>query len=419
MTKSRSVEQRVSEQVEGARLWTHLQHLGAIGASPADGPGVWRPSWSASYQSAQRWLVEVMRDAGLDVWIDAIGNTWGSWAVGNPPALVIGSHIDAVPGGGMFDGTLGILGAIEAIKTLRKAGFVPRREIRIVAWIEEEGRATGMALLGSRAFTGKLSTDECESLARQLVTVSKSPDADEALSNLKSSVMRPGDVREYLELHVEQGPVLWESNLDIGVVTGIVAVESGQFDIHGVTNHAGGTPMNQRKDAVVAAAQVVLAVRDIAVSVGVRATCGAVEVEHAASNVIPGEVRVSLDVRSAGDAGLRAFWKNLGPILDGIRSGTGVAVDFSKTYSFPAVTTDAALLGLVEAAAQSLDLSSTRMVSGAGHDAMALAAAGVPIGMIFVPSEEGVSHAPNEMTKAEDCSHGAAVLAMCIQQLAS
>jgi allantoate deiminase len=412
-------ERRVAGRVDEQRLWSNLAELANMGADAAAGPGIWRASWTPAYRAAQRWVKDLMADAGLDVWIDAIGNTWGRWPVGSLPALVIGSHIDAVPGGGKFDGTLGVIGAIEAVKALRHSGFVPKREIRVVAWVEEEGSATGIALLGSRGFAGGLTDRELNVLKHQVMTSSEAGTSDDVSETLAEGRMEPGAVCGYLELHVEQGPLLWESGIPIGIVTNIVALEAGHFDFRGVMNHAGGTPMDRRKDALVAASEVILAVRDAAIASEVRATCGAVDVSPAASNVIPGHARVSLDLRSVEPSTRNAFWRDLESSLDAVRSRTGVSIDFSSTYSLPAVAADKAFQDHIREAADGLQLRTINIPSGAVHDAIALASARIPIGMVFVPSEEGVSHAPNELTKTADCGNGAAVLALVIQRLAS
>jgi beta-ureidopropionase / N-carbamoyl-L-amino-acid hydrolase len=215
------------------------------------------------------------------------------------------------------------------------------------------------------------------------------------------------------------GPRLWESGIPIGIVTNITGLQAGHFDFRGVMNHAGSTPMDRRKDALVAASEVILAVRDAAIACGARATCGTVDIGPAASNVIPGHARVSLDVRSVEPSSRSAFWRDLESSLDEVRSHTGVSIDFSSTYSLPAVTTDTAFQDHIREAADVLQLRTINIPSGAVHDGIALASAGIPIGMVFVPSEEGVSHAPNELTKAADCGNGAAVLALVLQRLAS
>lgn len=363
--------------------------------------------------------MDLMTDVGLEVWVDAIGNTWGRWPAGSPPALVIGSHIDAVPGGGKFDGTLGVLGAVEAIRALRSGGFVPNREVRVVAWVEEEGWTTGQALLGSRAFAGGLTDRELRVLTEHVASSSDEEACDTVSEALAKAGMKPDEVWGYLELHVEQGPVLWEAETPIGIVTGIFALEAGYFDLRGVTNHAGATPMDRRQDALVAAAEITLAVRDAAIGCGVRATCGALDLGTTASNVIPGYARVSLDVRSDEHDAIDRFWSELGDALDAIQSRAGVSIDFSNTYSLSAEATDRVFQEHIREAADALSLRTMRISSGAVHDAMALASAGIPMGMVFVPSEQGISHASNELTKEADCANGAAVLALAIQRLAS
>jgi allantoate deiminase len=402
-------------KVDEGRLWRQINELGSIGSIGRNG-GIIRPTWSPQYESARRWLIKLMDEAGLETEIDAVGNTWGRWRTGELPALVIGSHIDTVPNGGRFDGALGVLAGIEAVSSLRALGFKPKQQIWVVAWAEEEGSATGMGLLGSRAYTGLLSPEERAKLPALLIGGDHaSPSSRLELDEYQSS---PREIFAYLELHIEQGPILAKLGTRLGVVSQIVAVESGVFHLEGVANHAGGAPMEDRKDASAAGAQVILAARDCAIQAGIRATCGRIELIPNATNVIPRSARVFLDARALSEGELEIYLKNLHQRVLSISDASGVIIGYEQTYRLPAAIMDPQMQALIAASAKASGTSSTEIVSGAGHDAMALAAR-VPTGMIFVPSEAGISHAPGELTKDSDCAAGTLALMVAISELAS
>lgn len=403
--------------VDKARLLADLETLAGFSADSPDG-GVTRRAWSKEYVAAQEWLTGRMEGAGLTVAVDAVGNVWGRWEAGDLPAVVTGSHVDSVPSGGMFDGCLGVLGAVEVVRALRAGGHRPRRQIWVVAWMEEEGSAFGSALLGSRAFVGELDLDAAASLenADGVTLRSAVEAAGHAWDELALLPAGLADVGAYLELHIEQGPLLEHRGIPIGVVTDIVGIECGRVTFTGRANHAGGTPMDLRQDAVVGAARALLVVRDLAVERGVRVTTGQLDVRPGATNVIPGNAEFSIDARHPDAAVLATYMADLQVRWREVAEAEGLGVRYARTYSLPPVPMDGGLQDRLRQACAALSLKSLNMVSGAGHDAMVLARH-VPTAMLFVPSRAGVSHAREEFTTPTDCARGAQVLAYALAGL--
>ena len=404
--------------VDEHRLDGTLKELSTF-SSTRGHQGITRLAWSTEYRAAQAWLIGQMQALGLRTHVDAAGNTWGRWEVGELPALVVGSHIDSVPMGGMFDGCLGVLAGLEVIRALQLSGFRPRRQMWLVAWAEEEGSATGSGLLGSRAFTGLLPEAE-----RADGSAKTGPKVSELLrrGEERTGILVPDLAKEcdsisaYLELHVEQGPVLEQAQVPIGIVTHIVALESGSVRVRGETNHAGGTPMTSRKDALVGASFIVQAAERLSQQLGLRATVGEIAISPGASNVIPGSCELSLDARSESQATLDAFLAALEGELAVMGAERGLETQYQRSYAIAPTSLDGYLQQALRDAAARLELPHMDMISGAGHDAMALATK-VPTGMIFVPSRMGVSHAPQEYTSPQECGAGAALLAEIVAEL--
>ena len=425
-------------QVDEERLRRELEKLATFTAT---GPaaGVTRPAWSPQYLAAERWLVERFEDEGLAVHIDAARNVWGRWEEGATPAVVAGSHIDSVPSGGAFDGCLGVLGALEAVRALRRGGHRPRRQIWIVAWTEEEGSAFGNALFGSRAFAGELDLD---------AAVGRTNADGETLRDVMTRIGHDGsglsrlpdglaDLAAYLELHIEQGPLLDRDGIPAGVVTGIVGLRSARLRFTGQANHAGTTPMDARRDAGIGAARGMVEARRLAVEHGVRATAGKVEVSPGGTNVIPGLAEFSLDARHRDAGTLEGYVSALRAACVRIADEEGLQVGYEEVYDIAPVPMDPAVQRLLteicaetfaetsaetsaEAGSGASDtgagVASCPMVSGAGHDAMVIAPR-LPTGMIFVPSRDGVSHAPEEFTTPGDCARGAEILTRALARL--
>lgn len=394
-------------RVDGTRLNGALEAL-------ARGAGGWRePNRRVAYSDedlrGRDEVRELMEAAGLSTRIDAAGNLLGlrpGSEEGLPP-LMTGSHIDSVPDGGHYDGPLGVLAAVEVSRRLREEGLVLRHPLEVAVFANEEGGKTG-----SRAMSGEVTPLEWEIPTASGHTIGEGTLRLGGDPDRVGEVLRgPGSVAAFVELHIEQGAVLERRGIDVGVVEGIVGIRRWNVQVDGETNHAGTTPMEVRSDALVAAARFVDAVfREVGGLPGSAvATVGRIEAIPGAPNVIPGRVRLSLEVRDLELEVIDTIRRQLGEVADGIGAGTGTSFSFQPFYlSRPAPCAPAIQDG-VEAAAGGLGLTSLRMPSGAGHDAQSIAMF-APVGMIFVPSAGGISHSPEEYTAPADVANGADVL---------
>jgi N-carbamoyl-L-amino-acid hydrolase len=403
----------VPPEIDAVLMRADFDALAAIGATPAG--GVSRPTFGDAHLAARAWFLERARAYGLGTHVDAAGNH-SALLPANGPTLLLGSHLDSVPDGGRFDGALGVVAALHVLVALRDSP--PRRSVEAIDFTDEEGTLVG--LLGSEALAGTLCA---ETLAaprggreRLVAALARAGLREERLTEARRD---PASLVGYLELHIEQGPRLARDGLQIGVVTGIVGARSFSLDFRGEAGHAGTTPMDARRDAGLAAAAFAVAanelvVRDFADCV---ATVGDLRLAPGAFNVVPGAARLSLEFRSA-DAGL----------LDALESALcdralieadrhGVAVEIDPVGRWEPTELDADVQSTIERAAAALGLRSGRLPSGAGHDAQALAAV-TRSGMLFVPSDGGVSHDPREHTSWEACVAGANVLLRAALELA-
>ena len=396
------------------RLEADLRALSQFGA---DGAAVTRVAWTGELRDAYEWLAGRCRDLGLDVEVDAAGNLIARWNVGSGPAVVLGSHIDTVPRGGRFDGALGVMGGLHAIRLLKERGVQPQRPVWLVAFMDEENTRFGTALFGSRAFAGEDLGDLGDRTDRAGVTLGKAMRGWERdLADIGAAKAIDG-VGTYLELHIEQGPQLESESIDLGVVTSIVGIVGYRVCITGQANHAGTTPMHLRRDALVGAAQVVLGVRRLALErLGATANVGVIEVEPGGSNVVPGRSTLTLDLRSPTDDGLAEFEAAAIGLVEAVCRDERLEVSFEPTYRISSAPMDSALIELADGSGRLEEATVRRMASGAGHDAMVMARH-VPTAMIFVPSRDGISHSPDEHTTPEHCALGARVLARMVASL--
>jgi N-carbamoyl-L-amino-acid hydrolase len=350
-----------------------------------------------------------MTDAALEPTIDAAGNIIGR-RVGDDPALpplMFGSHIDSVPEGGNYDGTLGSLGAIEVVQTLIEHDIVTRHPLEVVIFQNEEGGKTG-----SRAMIGEVLPRELDLVTHSGRTIGEGisyigGDPD----RLASVVREPGSVAAFLELHVEQGGVLEQRGIDIGVVQGIVGIRRWNVTVHGVANHAGTTPMDSRHDALLTAARLIDAVNGIVrgepgSQVG---TVGRIEASPGAPNVIPGRVTLSLELRDLEMEKIERIHHTIRQRAHQIGQESGTTLSFDEFYLSRAALADRRAVRFVTESAGELGLTTMTMPSGAGHDAQSIAKL-APMGMVFVPSVGGISHSPAEFTRPEDVGNGADVL---------
>jgi N-carbamoyl-L-amino-acid hydrolase len=394
--------------VNGERIQQHITALSKFGANPEG--GVSRVAFSDADIAGRKYVAMLMQEAGLTLRTDAAGNIIGRRAGGNSklPPIMIGSHIDSVPGGGNYDGDVGVLGAIEVAQTLNERKVRLEHPLEVVIFADEEG-----GTVGSLAMAGNL-----DPAALDLVTHSGKTirDGIRAIGGdpdrLAEAKRKPGDLKAYVELHIEQGAILDESDIDIGVVEGIVGIRWWDVTIEGVPNHAGTTPMNRRRDAMLSAAEFALAVNRVATGMPGRqvATVGRIRAEPGAPNVIPGKVVLSLEIRDLDAQKMAAVYDAVRAEADKITKARQTPISFAqlKVASEPAPT-DKRIQGIIAKAAASLKLTHKVMPSGAGHDAQEMTHI-APSAMIFVPSVGGVSHSPKEFTSQEDMANGANVL---------
>jgi len=409
--------------INGARLREQIESLSVHGRPRGGGfpDGVSRIGYSDADIAGRKYLLGLVQAAGLKARIDAAGNIFVRKAgMENALAPVLfGSHIDSVPNGGNFDGDLGSLAAIEVLRLLGENGIVTRRPLEAVVWSCEEASFDGNALNGSRAAAGKLRASEMDGVSRGLTLRESMRRIGGNPDRLEQTQLRAGAFHAYLELHIEQGGTLDKAGTSIGIVEGIVALDHYDVEITGAANHAGTTPMADRQDALVAAAQLTLAVRQLVTQepgaqVG---TVGHLEVEPNAPNVVPGKVRLSIDLRDLSTEKLRRLGEAVRARAMAIGSQTKTQIALTQTQHAEPALASPEVQAVIHGAAEHLQLSTRSLPSGAVHDAQVMAAVG-PMGMIFVPSVGGISHSPKELTSWEDCERGANVLLQSVLAMA-
>jgi hydantoinase/carbamoylase family amidase len=398
--------------LDGALLLGHLDELSACGRTPCG--GVTRLAWSAEDTAARGMVTGWLGGTGVRARLDAVGNLIAELPgqeAGLAP-LAIGSHLDTVVDGGRLDGAYGTVAAFEIIAALAACGERFRHPLRAVAWANEEG-VTAPPFTGSRAAAGMpVDLEAVGPDGRRLCERIAQAGGDPAC--LASAAW--DSLAGYLELHIEQGPVLDQLAVPIGVVTGITGARRGWVRFEGQANHAGTTPMHLRADALLAAAHAVLAVERLATDGPASvATSGVIQAHPGNANVVAGRSAVSFDVRSMDEAALDAAVSRLRSEVDRIAALTGTAADLAAVSSAAAVQCHPALRSAVSEACASLGQASTELASGAGHDAQHLARLG-PVGMIFVPSVGGISHHPAERTNPDHLIAGAHVLLAAVRR---
>lgn len=397
--------------ISSARLQRSLEELSRFGRRTAGtfADGVSRVAYSDADVAGRAYAMGLMRAAGLTPATDAAGNLSGRrpGSEASLKPMVIGSHIDSVPGGGNFDGALGSMAAIEVVRTLNDLGIRTRHPIEVVIWSNEEG-----GLMGSAVAIGSIPAELTDpaskagaAMREDLKRIGGDPDG------LQSARRAAGSIHCYLELHIEQGGILDRAGLPIGVVDGIVCIDQYEVTIEGLANHAGTTPMPMRQDALVAAARLIEAVNEIAlVEPGAHvATVGKLEVTPNAANVIPGLVRHTVEIRDLSSEKVAKLGAAIARRSEQIAAETRTRIVMKRYLHLDPALADPALQARIESASASLGFKTMHLASGAGHDAQELAKIG-PMGMIFVPSVNGISHSPKEFTRWDDCANGANVL---------
>jgi ureidoglycolate amidohydrolase len=404
------------------RLIEELQSLAQI--SEAEPPVVTRVVFGEADLRARAYVKKLCADAGLGVKEDAIGNTFARWE-GSDPALApigAGSHIDAIPNAGLYDGCVGVLGGLEAIRVLQQLGFKPRRSIELVIFTAEEPTRFGIGCLGSRMMANVLTPAQALALRDKEGRGLEEWRTQAGFAGPLESVALPaGRWRQFVELHIEQGPLLEEEGIDVGLVTHIAAPASQRIVIEGEGGHAGGRLMPGRKDALAAAAELMLALEAAAKSTGVIdtvATVGVCEVFPGAVNSIPSRVMITTDVRDTDGARRDGVLEALQTVCNDVVARRGVTITTELVNADPPATCDAAILAVMEESAKAAGKSCKRMVSRAYHDSLFMARI-APVAMLFIPCRGGVSHRPDEYASPEWIGSGVHVLARTLAELAS
>ena len=400
----------VTARIDAAQLNADLAELALIGATEAG--GVHRIGFSRADRSARAAVEGWLLALGCEVRVDPAGNTIATLPGSEPglPPLAVGSHTDTVPDGGRYDGALGVLAALAVVRALAEAGIRLRHSLAVINFACEEATMSG-GTLGSRAMAGDWDPQIADQPAWDGRLVEEHlREAGLQPASIPRARLEPGSFTAYVELHIEQGGILEAQGLSAAAVTGIVGIRRYSARFGGRANHAGTTPMALRDDALVKAAPFITDVRDLAGRHGIVATVGTVQVSPGASNVIPGEVLLGCEIRSLDEALLDAAEQDLAEFASE-RGGS-----LERLSAKPPVASDEQILRHIEAAAAELGLGLRRLPSGAGHDAMSMAAL-CPVAMMFVPSRGGISHSPLEFTSAEDCAHGARLLLATILRL--
>ena len=404
--------------IQPERLLARLQSLGEIGRD-AEGRRT-RLAASEADRLGRDALVGWLREAGLDVRIDRIGNIFGLWA---PPGIaaeapvMIGSHIDTVIDAGALDGCYGVLAGLEVVQSLREGGFVPRRPLAVAAFTNEEGVRYAPDMMGSLVHAGGLGVEA----ALRSVGIDGTVLGEELARIGYAGDLEPGALRPaaYVELHIEQGPILDREGVSLGAVETLQGISWQRVTLEGAANHAGTTPMSMRRDAGHAAALAIGFLNDLARASNAAsvATVGALRFEPNAINVIPSRAVFTVDLRDPDETNLRALEAAFAAFLEALPGRTGVTVAVERLARFEPVRFDENIVRRIERAAARRGLSCRRMTSGAGHDAQMMARI-APAAMIFTPSIAGVSHNPAEATAQADLIAGAQVLLDVVSELA-
>ncbi|WP_338760629.1 M20 family metallo-hydrolase [Nocardia vulneris] len=377
-------------------------------------PGFTRIALSDLYRDGIDWLVKAMREVGLETRIDSAGNVIGILpGRGNGPAIVTGSHIDTVKAGGKYDGIVGVLGALEAVRALREAGVLLEHPLAVIAFFGEEANEFGLAHFGSRAIGGTLREEHLTLTNRDGETLAHALRTRAGIDPEKcmQARWRPKDMAAYIELHIEQGPLLEHHGRAVGLVTGIAGAQRFVASVNGRPDHAGNTPMDRRRDALCAAAELALTVEHFAnANPGGVATIGDITVTPGQSNVVPGTAQLAGDMRSIDMTWLADRKHEIEDAAQGVEAKRGVEV----SIAWPSITDSTLFTDPVQQVIGSVLRASGHdpmpITSGAGHDAQEMAMLG-PAGMIFVPSRDGRSHCPEEHTDLDDLAVGVRALA--------
>jgi ureidoglycolate amidohydrolase len=412
--------------IDEARLTKELDTLATItSAEPvANGTAVTRIVFSADDLRARAWLKSLAAEEGFAVREDAVGNTFIRWTGTEPelPAVATGSHTDAIPHAGMYDGTVGVLGGLEAMRALKRSGIHPRRSIELVMLTSEEPTRFGIGCLGSRLISGTLDPAKADALQdKDEAPLSSVRTAAGFTGTLESVQLPQGHYHAWVELHIEQGPLLQREGLPLGIVTSIAAPAGYRFTITGLGGHAGALLMPDRKDALCAAAELILSIEKHALATGAIdtvATVGTCDVHPGAVNSVPSRVVLQLDIRDTDTARREAVMQAVRRDCEDLRKRRGVTITEELVNADAPAQSSAHIVETLESICREENLPYKKMVSRAYHDSLFMARI-APIAMLFIPCRNGVSHRPDEYAAPADIALGTRVLAATLARLAS
>ena len=409
-------------EIDERRLLDEMETLAAI--SDAEPPAVTRVVFTPTDLKARAWLRARCEDAGLEVRHDAIGNIFARWLGSDPsaPAVGTGSHIDAIPNAGKYDGVVGVLGGLEAIRALQRSGFRPKNSIELLTFTSEEPTRFGIGCLGSRLLSGTLSAEAAGELTdKDGKSVEQVRQAAGLRGKLEDVKLAVGYYKAFVELHIEQGPLLERQEIPLGVVTRIAAPASARITVDGEGGHAGSVLMPDRRDALCAAAELILAIEDAARASGAIdtvATVGICDVFPGAVNSIPSRVRLSLDARDTDLARRDAAMQAIEQSCRSIAAARGVSIHAELVNADAPAECSPQIVEALSGACRKHEFKSLSMVSRAYHDSLFMSRI-APVGMLFIPCRNGYSHRPDEYASPEAIARGALVLAETLASLAA
>jgi ureidoglycolate amidohydrolase len=412
----------MSLEIDRDRIVSEIEGLAAISA--AEPPVVTRIVFTDSDLKARSWMKERCAEAGLSVREDAVGNTFARWSGMDPSAPVVGtgSHIDAIPNAGKYDGVVGVLGGLEAIRALQRSGFRPRRSIELLIFTAEEPTRFGIGCLGSRLLSGTLSADAARKLTDKNSAALDKVRREAGFGGELEQVKLPSGYYEaFVELHIEQGPQLEREQIPLGIVTNIAAPASLSVLIEGSGGHAGGVLMADRIDALCAAAELILAIENVARSTGAIdsvATVGICEVFPGAVNSIPMQVRLSVDIRDTNLARRDMVMRSIETASHSIAAKRRASIQSRLLNADPPADCAPAIIEALSQSCRKHELNFMPMVSRAYHDSLFIARI-APVAMLFIPCHKGYSHRPDEYAAPEDIARGALVIAETLAALSS
>lgn len=419
--ESRTGEDALNISINQERLSAELDELARFSDAPA--PAVTRVLWTPRDREARAFFKSLCEEAGLTVRQDALGNIFARWA-GTEPELspvVTGSHTDAIPHSGRYDGCVGVLGGLEALRALKQSGFAPRRSLELLMFTSEEPTRFGLGCLGSRAMSGALSPEQLRALKDgEGIPFEQARESGGCFGELESVRLAPGCFHAFVELHIEQGPLLEAEDLPIGVVSAIAAPATLRLTIEGEGGHAGARLMPGRRDALLAGAELALAVERAALSTGAVDTVGTTglfQIHPGAVNSIPSRAQIEIDVRDIEEARRDEVVSQIRAAWDAIAVRRNVSGALETLNADPPATCADSIIAASQNAARLLGLPFKNMVSRAYHDALFMARL-CPTGMIFIPSKDGISHRPDEYSSPEEIKRGVQVLALTLAELA-